>query len=871
MIGKTVLHYKIIEKIGSGGMGVVYKAEDTKLHRTVALKFLPPELTRDEDAKHRFIHEAQAASQFDHHNICTIYDIIEIEDNQTCIVMPCYEGMTLKEKIANGELKIEEVIDIAKQIAEGLKKAHEHGIIHRDIKSANIFITKDSIVKILDFGLAKLSNRTQMTRMGDTVGTVSYMSPEQARGMKVDHRTDIWSFGVVMYEMLTGELPFKSEYEQAVIYSILNEEPKSLHTIRNDIYSEVEQIVERSIKKNPDERYQTINDMVIDLRTIKKEEDRVAQLNPTIDRTKTLKKSNQNSFKLFLKNKKRLLAIIVLLLVCSGIVFLVIPRAPQLNPEMKSRTLTVPFRDVNYANLSKDGNWFIFPAKVDEGKYGIYIMNTSQGQPRKVTSDSSEIRKAMLSPDASTILYTRRNTTKDIDEIVNVSTSGGPGRVILENAELQDWRTDGQRILYSEENKILNNQRVLKCWSAKTDGSEHYFEFSDTSKYNLILRYSFKYSPDGKSIAWIKTFSERYSEIMIYDLEKKTSRQLTFDKKIADAPIWSPTGHILYSSNRNGNVNLWVISSSGGEPIQLTRGAGNDYMNGISSDGNRFLYSESQPVNGDIFIGNLSSGNAKQLTFGDRQYAFPEISPNGKQIVFVSKELDDLVGIRNIYVMDSDGMNVRKLTFDEYFSIYPSWSPDGKWIIYMANSLSQSLDSSRIYIAEAEKPGSSKLIGSGSWPDWITEKEFTFWKSQIKYIGSINSKEVQRFSEDSVTAYPVLNAKYVVINDYRTTRNGLWITSMNSYKLSGTKEARQIFKGTVDGLWFTNKEVYYRHHDSPPAEFHRISLPEGRDIPVSIKFPGLDSRFTLSGDGKTIIYSQFYSTTKFIVINNLFK
>ena len=196
MIGKTISHYKILEKLGEGGMGVVYKAEDTKLKRFVALKFLPPELTRDPEAKQRFIHEARAASALEHTNICNIHEIDEIpieNRDQTFIVMACYEGEVLKDKIQRGPLKIEEAIDITMQIGRGLDKAHKKGIVHRDIKPANVLITDDDVVKIVDFGLAKLTGRTKLTKTGSTLGTVAYMSPEQTSGEKVDHRSDIWS------------------------------------------------------------------------------------------------------------------------------------------------------------------------------------------------------------------------------------------------------------------------------------------------------------------------------------------------------------------------------------------------------------------------------------------------------------------------------------------------------------------------------------------------------------------------------------------------------------------------------------------------------------------------------------------------------
>jgi serine/threonine protein kinase len=235
MIGKTILHYKILEKIGEGGMGVVYKAEDTKLKRTVALKFLPQDLSRDDESKERFIHEAQAASALDHNNICTIYEIDETKpapgepgDGQMFIAMACYDGETLKKKIEGGPQKLEDAIDISLQISEGLSQAHEKDIVHRDLKPANVMLTKDGVVKILDFGLAKLRGQTKLTKVGTTLGTAPYMSPEQARGEEVDNRTDVFSLGVLLYEMLSGQLPFKGDYHEAIIYSILNEDQEPI-------------------------------------------------------------------------------------------------------------------------------------------------------------------------------------------------------------------------------------------------------------------------------------------------------------------------------------------------------------------------------------------------------------------------------------------------------------------------------------------------------------------------------------------------------------------------------------------------------------------------------------------------------------------
>ena len=269
MIGTTISHYKILEKLGTGGMGVVYKAEDARLKRTVALKFLPPDLTRDPEAKQRFIHEAQAASALQHYNICSVHDIDETNDGQLFIVMDCYEGKSLKEKMAGGLMRIEEAADIAIQVAQWLQKAHEKGITHRDVKPGNIIITNDGVVKILDFGLAKLAGQSRLTKTGSTIGTAAYMSPEQAQGLEVDHRTDIWSLGVVLFEMLTGKLPFRGEHEAALLYSVVHEEPQTVTSLRGDKQVQVERIIRKSLEKDLARRYQTIQELIADLKAVK--------------------------------------------------------------------------------------------------------------------------------------------------------------------------------------------------------------------------------------------------------------------------------------------------------------------------------------------------------------------------------------------------------------------------------------------------------------------------------------------------------------------------------------------------------------------------------------------------------------------------
>ncbi|MEW5901552.1 MAG: protein kinase, partial [Acidobacteriota bacterium] len=259
--------YEIIKELGRGGMGIVYEAMDNKLKRIVALKFLPFEWTYDLQAKERFIREAQAAAALDHPNICTVYEIDEAE-SRLFISMAFVEGESLKTRIERGLLELDEALGLGAQVAEGLKEAHKKGIVHRDIKSANIMVTDKGQAKIMDFGLARMRGGTLLTKVGMTMGTIAYMSPEQARGEEVDHRSDIWSLGVVLYEMISGQLPFKGEHDQAVVYSILKQHPKPISGWRPQIPTSIEHVIGKALEKSPDQRYQSVEELIDDLRSI---------------------------------------------------------------------------------------------------------------------------------------------------------------------------------------------------------------------------------------------------------------------------------------------------------------------------------------------------------------------------------------------------------------------------------------------------------------------------------------------------------------------------------------------------------------------------------------------------------------------------
>jgi len=365
MIGKTVSHYRIVERLGGGGMGVVYKAEDTRLKRPVAVKFLPPELTHETEAKARFIHEARAASALDHPNIGAIHEIDEV-DGQMFIVMAYYDGVTLKKKIAARELKPAECIDCAVQIVQGLAKAHKHNIVHRDIKPANIMVTTEGLVKIVDFGLAKLAGSTRITKTGTTMGTPYYMSPEQVRGLDVDHRSDLWSFGVVLYEMLTGKLPFSGENDLALLYVIVNQEPAPPSQLNPSISPELEQVIGKALQKKLENRYAATPEMLDDLKRVQRRLDRDEPQpqgkneSPAQKTTRTIPISHPSSSKKFSpKTWRSGLAGLMIILLAGAAIFLFnlhqLDTNPQVGPAAPADSAKIreKISDKKDANTSK--------------------------------------------------------------------------------------------------------------------------------------------------------------------------------------------------------------------------------------------------------------------------------------------------------------------------------------------------------------------------------------------------------------------------------------------------------------------------------------------------------------------------------------
>ena len=850
MIGQTISHYHILEKLGEGGMGVVYKAQDIKLDRFVALKFLPSHLSTSEEEKARFVQEAKAASAINHPNICTIYDIHE-HNGQQFIVMEYVEGQTLREKKAG--LSLKQVVEIGTQIADGLAAAHEKGIVHRDIKAENIMVARDGRAKIMDFGLAKLRGVSKLTKAGSTIGTMAYMSPEQVQGIETDHRTDIFSLGVVLYELLAGQLPFRGEHEAALMYEIVNFNPPSISSIRSDVEPELERIVTKCLEKDREDRYQSVKDIAVDLKHFKRDSTgkRIERLTPVpgtvvAPQEKAAPKSKWLKFALP----------ILVLLLAGALVWQFLKPSTQISQEMVFKPLQIPFTTIWYPGLSADGNWIVFPATDENNVTELYYMHASGGEPKRLTNDSLFKFTADISPDGSQIVYSRANSRnlgpRQALESYVMSTLGGVSKKIFDGMAYR-WSPDGKSIA-----GVRIASRSIALWIVDADGGNKRMVFEDS----VSGRWSLAWSPDGKSIAWLRGFSGgRYEEIIIRDLETGKERQLTDDKKNIDDVYWMPQGEIIFSSNRGGASNLWAIPSQGGTPVQITRGPGPDLGIRASRDGKRVLYLQ-QAEFGAIQVGDLNGLNARQITPDDQNVRAPGFSPDGKQIAFLVGDQDPLKPFSYLYIVDENGRNRRQLTTAEQLITTFAWSPDGRKIAYSFSDGSEPIRSDstmRIAILEVANPTQRSIIGNGFVSDWLKDgasvnikRNETSWRVPI--IGGASEK----MYEDSTIVYDSPDGVKQAIVDSRDQSKGVWL------KLKD-KPPRKLIEGSSVIRWLPDsKSLLFRKND----DLWTVSVETGKSQPYPWKNTEVISFDDFSPDGKHTVFVKQRMNAKLILIDN---
>jgi serine/threonine protein kinase len=683
--GQQLLHYRLVEKIGEGGMGVVWKAEDTRLHRHVALKFVTEERAQDPQAVDRHLREARAASALNHSHICSIYDIGEWEGRQF-IVMELLEGQPLQKHIGGKPMRVEEAVDLAIQIADALDAAHDKSIIHRDIKTTNVFVTARGQAKVLDFGLAKLETGTalkpapddetrtalDMTVPGTVVGTVSYMSPEQALGKHLDHRTDVFSLGVVLYEMITGRRAFGGNTSAAVFDAILNRAPTAPVELNRDVPAELQRIVNKSLEKDPDLRYQSAAGLRADLKALKRDSLSGVGARPG--------RASQS----LVSSRIWWLVGVVALLAAAGALWIVRPweSNTKLIPAGTER-ITFTAGPEFSGSLSPNSEFLVY-GHTEHGTMDLFVQPRAGGRKVRLTEGAGDEDLPRWSRDGTRIAYMGGDGT--YCDIFTISPLGGPPSKLaetripyihsfwtsLEAFGTMPWSPNDESLVFS---RMLDNGDAAVFQVDLETREEKQVTFPPTGVQDLSASWSFA----GDWIVFVRSHGGT-SELWRLPVSGGEARPLLQDGFTSMNPAFLPGDrHVIFGSNRSGMENIWGIHVATGALSQLTFGGGKDWYPTISNDGT-IAYTRWEHQT-DLHILDTSTGESEQLTAWTGDNFAGQYAPGGNRIAYQSSRTGNSeIWIR--YLDTGEDLNLSKHAESD---VAPAWSPAGDEIAFLSN------------------------------------------------------------------------------------------------------------------------------------------------------------------------------------------
>jgi Tol biopolymer transport system component/tRNA A-37 threonylcarbamoyl transferase component Bud32 len=847
MVGQTISHYRILEKLGGGGMGVVYKAEDLRLKRSVALKFLPDSLSKDRVALERFEREAQSASALNHPNICTIYDVGQA-DGRSFIAMEFLEGHTLRQRIAGKAIKLEETLELAMQIADGLEAAHSKGIVHRDVKPGNVFVTVRGQAKVLDFGLAKLAAERRpsesdttatmtvseelLTSPGTAVGTVAYMSPEQARGEEVDSRADLFSFGVLMYEMATGKLPFQGGTTAVVFAGILNKDPVPPAQLNPELPAELELIIGKTLEKRRDLRYQSAKEILVDLKRLQ--------------RDTASGKAATAAMIAKPRGSRRLVASMAAAALFSAAVLWYVFRASP--PTLQTAHQQITFvGDAACPAVSPDGKLVVYVTGKFNQEQKLMLQDLKGGQ-------AIELIKAPLvgsprwSPDGSEIAVGAAGlagtTTVSPASLILIPRLGGASRRIGA-AYYVCWSPDGRQLAGT----FQANRRF-----AVIDKATGRIKAIPLTGFQWFL--DLDWSPVSNLVAALTGLESGRFAIWTVRPDGSRQRKVVEEDDISTVR-WSPVGDELYFLHRTSDqtraISKIAIDPKSGDtrspPVALLTGlqAGAGFT--LSADGTRLAYIRTQ-AHSNLWLADLGNPHgkeapAKPLTGGTAMLHSPSISPDGKWLAFFKGQF--------LFKMPMDGSAPTQLTFSDAVHVGTAWSPDGKRIAFGSHEGG----TPTVWIVDAEGGNPRQLVNTKISEDgditWWPGREILYQKPGNRNYAVLDPEtgEEKPLVQDESVGY-IFYAKYapdgkrVVVRWGRRPATGLWLISLIDHS-AGMLHAG----GFRPAGWSPDAKLVYAW---PIGGNTMLSIPSGGGDPQTVAtLPGEIGEAVVAPDGKKIV------------------